>query len=95
MIVIKTLSIIQASNKESGVLQEEDSKGVKYQKCVSCDRGRALQQGEHSQRVGGAGKYADLRGQREMVGITKEQASRITAVLVLGLAGGYQTPDKI
>ena len=34
---------------------------------------------------------ADLRGQSEIVGITKEQASGIIAVLVLGLVGGYQT----
>lgn len=85
------VSNIQASNKEPGVLQEEDSEGVKDQKCVSCDRGRALLQDEHSQRDAGAGKYADLRGQSEIVGITKERASGIMAVIILGLAGGYQT----
>lgn len=31
--------------EESEVSQEEDSEGVQYQKCASCDRGRALLQG--------------------------------------------------
>lgn len=39
---IKRVSDIHPINKVSGFLQEEDSEGVKYQKCLSCNRGTAL-----------------------------------------------------
>lgn len=39
---IKRVSDIHPINKVSGLLQEEDSEGVKYQKCLSCNRGTAL-----------------------------------------------------
>ena len=39
---IKRVSDIHPINKVSGLLQEEDSEGVKHQKCLSCNRGTVL-----------------------------------------------------
>lgn len=87
---IKRVSDIHPINKVSGLLQEEDSEGVKYQKCLSYNRGTTLLWEWTFLKLWVQESVLSTEGRVELFGNSKVGVSGIMAILVSELRAGYQ-----
>ena len=87
---IKRVSDIHPINKVSGLLQEEDSEGVRYQKRLSYNRGTTLLREWIFLKLWVQESVLSTEGRVELLGNSRVGVSGIMAILVSELRAGYQ-----